>query len=303
MKHLPIYDKGNREALEGFSRWLGILGHHRTTLEMLPSCAREFLHHMERQGEKGIKGIALYHVQGHLSYLENRPNQRQKGGLSNSMLNHHVYAIRKFFHYLEQMGHISGSPVNGLRWGPLKPPARETLTREEVRLLYGACETLKDRAILALFYGCGLRRAEAERLDIRGLRLKARALHVEKGKGGKSRQVPISKRAAEDLKNYLYGERPPEIRRHSPPDAPVLNKKGYRMSGASYNQRLKELVQKTGDKTLILKTVSLHTLRHSIATHLLANGLPVESVRDFLGHRHLESTQHYTRVNIGQLRG
>lgn len=118
-------------------------------------------------------------------------------------------------------------------------------------------------------------------------------LYVREGKGKKRRVVPINEKVLQDFKNYLYKERfaqQGEI-------AFITNQNGIRTSGNYYNKTIKTLIEKAD----IRKEISLHSLRHSIATHLLENGLSIEYVRDFLGHKHLETTQIYTRINKRQI--
>ena len=103
----------------------------------------------------------------------------------------------------------------------------------------------------------------------------------------------MSKKVSQDLKNYVYKERFTSENE----TAFFTNKTGTRMRGLTHSRILKELL----NTSKISKTISLHCLRHSIATHLLESGLSVEYVRDFLGHKHLESTQIYTRISTAQL--
>jgi len=154
--------------------------------------------------------------------------------------------------------------------------------------LYGACETLKECAILHLYYGCGLRRNEGIKLNVSDVQFRNKMLYVREGKGGKGRAIPITEKISEELKAYCYQERkarPQEI-------SFLVNQRGTRMHGQEVNKVLKKLC----GLAQIGKTVSLHSLRHSIATHLLESGLSVEYVRDFLGHANLESTQRYTHI-------
>ena len=103
-------------------------------------------------------------------------------------------------------------------------------------------------------------------------------------------------KVSEALQAYYLEERTQANTKDT--DAFMLNRTGTRMSGDSYNRRLKEIAARTA----IRREISLHYLRHSIATHLLESGLPVEYVRDFLGHSHLEATQIYTKVYTKQIR-
>jgi len=152
---------------------------------------------------------------------------------------------------------------------------------------------VKERVVLSLFYGCGLRRSEGEQLNLKDVSFKSGLLYVRKGKGGKRRAVPMSEKVVEDLQVYVDIERKWTIKN----DALVLNKRGSRMSGKSHSRMLKSLIKRTELKGQI----TLHSLRHSIASHLLERGLSVEYVRDFLGHKHLESTQIYTHIKRDQI--
>jgi len=98
----------------------------------------------------------------------------------------------------------------------------------------------------------------------------------------------MSHRVRKDLLNYLEKGRGSSLEL-----ALILNRNGLRMSGESFNRTLKKLIERTD----IQKVITLHSLRHSIATHLLESNLSIEKVRDFLGHKHLESTQIYTRIH------
>ena len=120
-------------------------------------------------------------------------------------------------------------------------------------------------------------------------------LHVKKGKGYKERFVPLNKTNLKYLEYYVYDWRP-LIMSDKTEDALFVSKKGRRMASQSMALRLKLLQQRTNDITLQQKNVRLHVLRHSIATHLLQNGMPLEKISRFLGHSSLESTQIYTHL-------
>ncbi len=126
-------------------------------------------------------------------------------------------------------------------------------------------------------------------------------LHVRKGKGYKERMVPITKQSLQHLQNYLYDARPYFMPAISPSfgggrgeAAFFVTQSGKRLGGTMMLIRLKQLIQFTGNAELMQKDIHLHTLRHSIATHLLQNGMRLERIKDFLGHGSLDSTQIYT---------
>ena len=169
---------------------------------------------------------------------------------------------------------------------------RQILSIVQIKQLYNLAD-VKERVMLSLFYGCGLRRSEGEQLNLKDVSFKSGLLYVRKGKGGKRRAVPMSEKVIEDLKIYVEQDR----RWTEKNNGLVLNAWGRRMRGESYNGMLKILLKRTG----ISSQITLHSLRHSIASHLLERGLSVEYVRDFLGHKHLESTQIYTHIKSDQI--
>jgi len=146
---------------------------------------------------------------------------------------------------------------------------------------------LRDKAMLALYYGCGLRKNE-------GLGLNAGDILPEKDlilvrKGYKARYVPLTGPNKTDLENYLiYGR--PYLLNGRKEEALLLTTSGRRLKAPF--ERIQKLKREAG----ITKPLGLHTLRHSIATHLLQSGMPLEQIRRFLGHSSLESTQIYTHI-------
>ena len=150
---------------------------------------------------------------------------------------------------------------------------------------------LRDRAMLMLYYGCGLRRSEGSGLNIADIHLGERVVHVRKSKTGRARYVPLSIGATETLIEWLNeGRRAFEPKPHE--KAFFLNVHGGRITGQALAIRLKLLAEKAE----ITKAVTLHGLRHAIATHLLEAGMSVAYISHFLGHKSLESTQIYTHI-------
>ena len=107
--------------------------------------------------------------------------------------------------------------------------------------------------------------------------------------------MPINRKNAEILEDYIYEARP-EFYQSNLSEALFINKNGTRMQGMSFANRLKAIIQATNNKTIAEKGITLHILRHSIATHLLQQNVPLESIKTFLGHSSLESTQIYTHL-------
>jgi len=266
------------------------LGYSSTSINMLPACVKEFLQHQPHEQLQDITSaeIIRYH-----EYLKERPKKRGAGGLSESYINHHIYALKLFFGWQQAKGIITQNPISSLAFKTPTSKPRAVLTAQEIKELFAACETLKERAVIALFYGCGLRRSEGEKLNLKDIHFRSNVLYVREGKGKRRRVVPLSPQVKKELWNYAVEER--EIRGDEA--AFITNQIYKRASGSSYNDMLKTILARTP----ITKEITLHCLRHSIATHLLESGLSLEYVRDFLGHKHLESTQIYTRINQQQL--
>ena len=277
--------------------YLERMGYSKTSIAMLPNCTRDFLKFTSQfypyQGRKLIQSIESKDIRAYHQYLQERPNKKRTGGLSESYINHHLYSLKIFFAWQEELGVTTTNPISSLSFKKPTTKPREILSVAEIKQLYEATETLKEKAILSLFYGCGLRRTEGEKLNLKDIHFRSGILYVREGKSGKRRAVPMSKKVSQDLKDYAYQER---FARPNEPAA-ITNRIGTRITGSSCNDLLKSVLK----KTRIEKQITLHSLRHSIATHLLERGLSVEYVRGFLGHKHLESTQIYTRVKNKQL--
>lgn len=310
MKKLVIKNPSFRFIEQSFREWLDIQGFADTTVYNLPHHIRELLHYLDTQGVTNIKELEIRHIYAHYEKLKERTHQRRSGGLSNGHLNKHIQALRKFTDYLRKVGRIQ-LPALKLdnEAGTHKP---NFLTEEEIKELFEASYRTgerkhnvpevvlaaiqsRDRAMLAVYYGCGLRRNEGAHLDLSDINFDKSILHVRKGKNYKERFVPISKSSLKYLTEYIYDHRI-QLVKSSTIDALFLGQRGLRMQGQSLFVRLKSLQQRSGNLNLVEKEIGLHTLRHSIATHLMMAGMKIESISRFLGHSSLESTQIYTHL-------
>ena len=281
------------EIVQEFRTHLSRLGYSPGSQRMLPACVAEFLQYTGKPLQRlHARDITRYH-----DYLHERPNQRRAGGLSEMMIHHHLYALRLLFIYLEQTGQITASPMSGLLFPQPRHGSRAILSPVDIQMLFDKAQTLRQKSLLHLCYSCGLRRNEAVQLNVRDIHFRSRLLYVRSGKGAKRRAIPLPEKVSEELKLYYMHERPELAQAARPTEAFILNVRGGRLQGGRMNTILQALAEQAG----IAPSISLHNLRHSIATHLLANGLPVEQVRDFLGHAHLESTQLYTQIDAQQL--
>ncbi|GAA5040135.1 tyrosine recombinase XerC [Marivirga lumbricoides] len=326
MKKLPLKSASFRYLEQSFGEWLDVLGYAPTTVKSFPVYVRELLHYMESKGKQQVSQIDIPIIKSHYRELSQRANQRQGGGLSNNYLNAHLNALERLLEYLRKQARME-IPALSIPHETPNPKEVIPLSIAQVKALYEAAgmeedtrpvAALRDKAFLALFYDCGLRRSEGTALNIGDIDFDNRLVAVRKGKGSKARYVPFGKQTARQLENYCYEGRPRLLSPNSKEDAFLLGNRGTRICGNTLNRRLKELVelvnehfpnpQSTNDQTpndsfpndqlliSITQPVHLHVLRHSIATHLLYQGMEIEKVSQFLGHDSLESTQVYTHI-------
>lgn len=316
MKNLPLHNTSYRYLEQHFTEWLEVLGYAESTIKKGPVHVRELLYHLEQINIVHITALTPSHIRSHLNQLKKRSNQRHGGGLSSSSINSHITSINLFTRYLMSSG-LHPIDYTPRRVNP-EVEERQILTRKEVQQLYdasyyhhrqgGSAFGQRDRAILSLLYGCGLRKSEAIGLDIGDIDFTKRVVLVRKGKGGKSRYVPIFGRVVEDLDRYLQDGRywfledgssvarkkQGQLKEGGDRKAYLLGIRGKRLR--TFEFILDHLKERSGIST----SFSAHSLRHSIATHLLESGMSIEEISKFLGHSSLESTQIYTHVTASR---
>lgn len=294
MKQLPLETPSFIRLEQALSAWLRALGYADSTVYYAPLHVREFFAWCEAAGQADPRRIDAAAVESYLGYLAERKNTRRGGGLSRAYLMKHRQALRLLARYLWESGQ------GGFSVPPEIPRKRvgtpEVLTRSAMEALYACCQEsrlgLRDRAMLALYYGCGLRRSEGTALDVGDVLLDRDMLYVRRGKNYRERYVPLTQGVARDLAAYLLEARP-QLARPSE-KALLVSQRGRRITGQSLLLRLKHLRDEVPG--LCGREIGLHTLRHSVATHLLQAGMPLEEIAQFLGHESLESTQIYTHL-------
>jgi integrase/recombinase XerD len=228
--------------------------------------------------------------------LEQYLAELRAAGLAPATISRRVAAIRSFFRHQTLLGVSADNPAAELEL----PRRRRTLPRtlsaaEAERLVEAASGTtpraLRDRALVELLYGAGLRVSEAVGLDKSSVDLDARLVRCL-GKGSKERVVPIGRQAVTALRRYLSRGRPFLDPRHRP--ELFLNARGGGLTRAGAFLILRRLAEKAG---LEPERVHPHLLRHSFATHLLEGGADLRSVQEMLGHADLATTELYTHVS------
>jgi integrase/recombinase XerD len=282
----------------GFSEWLRILNFEPTSQRDMPKMLAEFLEYLENQNCNHPHEIQEAHLKNYLAYLHERPNRKWGGGLSKNYIRKQLQVIKKFSRYLTESGQESFTVK--LRIKGKATNVKSILNSEEINRLYDAVKNdalgMRDKAMLALYYGCGLRKNEGVNINIRDILIEKDLVYVRKGKGHKERYVPLAGSNKTDLDNYIQYARP-YLSGAKKDDALLLNINGKRLSGATAYERL----QKLRTEARLKKPIGLHTLRHSIASHLLHSGMKLEQIQRFLGHSSLESTQIYTHLKHEQV--
>ncbi len=222
-------------------------------------------------------------------------------GLAPASIRRNVSAVRSYFKFLLGEGHVVRDPSERLetpkRWRTLP----EVLGVDEIEKLLAAPSldeplAFRDRAMLELAYGAGLRVSEWISLGIRDVMLQDHLVRVF-GKGAKERLVPIGRRAIGAIAIYLRELRP-SLEKGEGKGALFLNARGRPLSRMGAWKILRKYVDQAG----ITKPVSPHTLRHSFATHLLEGGADLRAVQEMLGHVDISTTQIYTHIDREYLR-
>ncbi|WP_419948694.1 site-specific tyrosine recombinase XerD [Candidatus Palauibacter sp.] len=212
-----------------------------------------------------------------------------------------VYALRGYFRFLALEDVIGTDPSERLEAPRAGRHLPDVLSVPEIEALLRAVPldepgTHRDRTILELLYGCGLRVSELIGLRVRDVDLDEGLVRV-RGKGSKERLVPVGSAALSAVRRYLRESRP-EIERGHGEGRMFLNLRGRPLSRMGVWKILRRHVERAG----IEKRVTPHTLRHSFATHLLEGGADLASVQEMLGHADISTTEIYTHVDRTHLR-
>lgn len=312
MKQLELKNTSFIYLENSFKEWLNIIGYSETTVNTWPVHVREFLYYLEQHHVTQIVQVTPQRTYQFINYIKSRKSSKTGTGLSIHSINKIINSVNAFAKYINSTEkHVLDITPKNLERHTLE---KNILNKEEIKQLYEATfmphreNTMamgqRDRAIIAIFYGCGLRKDEGSRLTIFDIDTYKGLVFVRKAKGNKQRYVPIAPRHLEDIKDYLEHGRNwflmnnkstwlsrKSIKKQSTDDeAFFINQHGQRMKG--FYKRFNYLKDKAG----INKEFSTHTLRHSIATHLLQSGMKIEDIAKFLGHSSLDSTQIYTHI-------
>ncbi|HZH66350.1 MAG TPA: site-specific integrase [Flavisolibacter sp.] len=269
--HAPL-SKENRKAFQKFQQLIQLKGYSPSTLK---SYSNEFHFLLRLLKDRIVTTLTKSHIQSYLLWLV------KTKGCSEVHVHMAVNAIKFYFEGVEGRGREFYDLPRPRK--PSKLP--DILAEEEVVALIKTTQNLKHRALLMTAYSAGLRVSELVNLKIYDVDSKRMTIHVREGKGKKDRMVPLSKLLLEVLREYYKVYRP----------------KDYLFEGergGPYSTRSAQIVlHQAKNKVGIHKKGSIHSLRHSYATHLLEGGTDIRYIQCFLGHNNLKTTMRYTHVS------
>ncbi len=221
----------------------------------------------------------------------------REAGLSNTSASRYHSSLKGFFLYLFQSGYITQNPVEKIPAPKLSHKLPSVLTINEIDAILSQPDIsnkfgLRDKALLELFYACGLRVSELINIKISNLYFREEVIRVF-GKGSKERLVPIGSSAVNWITEYLKTSRPLLEKKGKSENYLFLNSRGTKLSRMGVWKIVDRYVKEAG----IDKEVHPHTFRHSFATHLLEGGADLRAVQEMLGHSDISTTQIYTHID------
>ena len=227
--------------------------------------------------------------------IERYLSERIEKGLAKRSQARMLSSFRSFFNWCVEEGEVKENPCDRIDAPKLGKYLPAVLSVEEVDAILSSVDTktptgLRNRAILEVLYGCGLRVSECTGLRISHIHLDEGYVDVV-GKGNKQRIVPLGEMAAEAIRNYLPVRPEPAARPFE--DILFLNRAGRPLSRVSVFNLVKEQAMAAG----IHKEISPHTFRHSFATHLIEGGADLRVVQEMLGHESILTTEIYTHID------
>ncbi|CCG53477.1 Integrase/recombinase [Flavobacterium indicum GPTSA100-9 = DSM 17447] len=295
-KH-KIYTEYYQTEAINYKKHLDILGLNPETTQARYLYLKEFFSWLENVKIFEIEKVTPKEIANYNNYLKEKISQRTKQKLKQKSIHDNMRNLQQYLGYLLELGSIKSSPASHLKFTPINEKVeRFIFNQNQIQELYKIAN-LEEKAILNIGYGCGLRVQEMSDLNKEDIRFSENLVIVQKGKNSKRRLVPISDKIKTELEEFIFSN---ENKRNEV----FLHSKGQRMQSGTLNKRLKKLIHKAKlniDETQ-LNTIGIHNLRHSIATHLLQNGMKLEQVQKFLGHSHIETTEMYTHVSADQIK-
>jgi integrase/recombinase XerD len=273
---------------QNFKTYLFRLGYAETTISHNANDVKRFLNYLKTLAIKELKQVEPKHIISYNQHLHTLKSSHTKTGLNGKTIQTKINVVRLFSQFLEATEKIKIFTVE-VDIIPSIKTHKKILSQTEIKSLYNQTDDsvlgMRDRAILGLYYGCGLRYKEGIKVELNHIDYKKELLFVSPSKNYHSRYVPINNQVLKDFKDYETYAR----------NSFAMNGNTF-LSGNKSNQFLNKILQNLCEKANIKTEICLHSLRHSIATHLLQKEMPIEQIAQFLGHRTIRATQIYTHI-------
>jgi integrase/recombinase XerD len=282
-----------QKLIKEFVFFLETTGYAHATIVSRQRHLKEFLLYLEEQGVNTIKEINNKHLQCFMEYQHQRENRVYGSALKTSSINQYSCLLNKLMTYLRDYKHLYHLSIN-IPYIELQYRERQTLTCEQIAELFAfTFEKMKqmryqtfygqrNRAMLAVYYCCGLRKSEGVNLEIKDIQSDRLTIHVRKGKGNRERYVPVTAQTMQLLTEYMHGERARTAQQNeTQTEQFFITEFGTPCTGQAISMVFRSLIRRCGNSEIQAKQPSLHTLRHSIATHLLQQGMDIVLIQQF----------------------
>ena len=280
-----VFSDHYKNILDDFTQWMERINYSKGSVRSRNRHIKLFLQFIALRGIKTLEEVSSSDLDQYNAHLHKRP-------IAAKTIEAHISALKLLNQYRELYGQ---SPVMSKKLRVTKSfqTQRAIVSKSEITAMYEVCEDdlygWRDRVILALYYGCGLRYREGAHVQQRDVNFNTGLLHIRKGKNYRERYVPMSPGVMRELRNWIGYY---QAMFCGQTNLILSGRNGKKVSSSALNNRIKKLIEKVG----IEKRITLHSLRHSIATHLMEEGMKLEDIGRFLGHVTLETTQKYAHV-------
>jgi len=294
-----------KHILEQYALWYDTLGYNAKTKRRYAGIMTQFFEWLQERNINHITLLNHSHIKNYFEYVQAVKSQKTQKSYSIVHLNDIFFAVDKLCQFLVEMGmNVAPAPLNfriKIDQKQLDIDNTHPFTVEEIKQLqqaipdtYGNLPFAERQAkhyelklIFALCYGCALRRMEAYNLTAKEVDFDRKTIFVKQGKNYKDRIVPMNDNVCNTLKDYIYNFRHRLKLKHN---------RLFIHCFSALDNSLKAVQKATESPQIQEKRLYFHILRHSMATHLLQNGMEIESIARFLGHNSLISTQVYTHI-------
>jgi len=303
MKETLIYNPEFERLVKGFAFELDKEKDSESYTAERASYLKEYFSYCEMHGKRKLKQIDQEFTDQYLNYLETeRKNERRGGLLSEDTINKHKGALRVFIKYCnEEEIEVNNIVIRQKKKRDRTPKVKSVLSHQEIQWLYSVTDStvfgIRDRCMLALYYGTGIRRSEGLNLELTDIDFSKGRILIRQPKNKRDRYVLMSPKVQHFVEEYVYKARDLYLSESNSFQHLFISERGLPMHGESMDARIESLWNRVKEKYPVEKPkIGLHLLRHSLGTHLYLAGMDIEKIALMLGHRCLEATQIYIHL-------